>query len=391
MDTMADNSGEGESKSVKYWISIYMELAKARLSLLVIVTTVVGFVVGTQGTLNWSALLWTVLGTSLAAVCANTMNQWLEVHRDGLMARTQNRPLPSGRIGSTHALVLGVVAGVAGTVVLATMVNAITAILGALNILLYVAFYTPLKVKSSFNTVVGAVCGAIPPMMGWTGATGSLGLGAWVLGAVLFVWQIPHFMALAWMYREDYQQGGFRMLPAEDPDGVLTGRVAVIYSIAMIPVALSASLLGLCGWVYAAGSLVLGLWMLLRSIDMARELNHANARRLFLVSIIYLPVLLILMVCDSGPARTSSVIHPDEFPDLRPVFIHEDLRKSQPGTQGEAAVGVESEAGSEAATAAEPETGAGPKTATEPESDSGAGSESDPEIGPGDVEPVESP
>jgi protoheme IX farnesyltransferase len=290
-------------------IGLYMQLAKARLSALVLLTTAVGFVMGSPGAagIDWFRLVATVAGTALAAGAANALNQMTEVRRDGLMRRTRGRPLPSRAIGIGHALVFAVLAGYAGLAILALAVNLAAAGLALATICIYVGLYTPLKTRSTLNTLVGAVCGAIPPMIGWVAAAGRLEPGAWILGALLFVWQIPHFFALAWLYREDYARGGFAMLPVVDRTGRLTGQVVVLTSLSLVPLALAATLAGLTGWVYSAGSMVLGLWILGFGARLYTQRTEASARRLFLASIVYLPILLCLMVADRGPVAGSTV------------------------------------------------------------------------------------
>jgi protoheme IX farnesyltransferase len=284
-------------------IAVYLELAKARLSALVLLTTAVGFVMGSPvaAGIDWIRLLLTVAGTALAAGAANALNQVFESPRDGRMKRTRGRPLPSGAIGVPHALLFSCATAGAGLAILALAANLTAAGLALVTICVYVCLYTPLKTRSTLNTLVGAVCGAIPPMIGWVAATGGLEAGAWILGALLFVWQIPHSFALAWMYREDYARGGFAMLPVVDRAGWLTGQVVVLTSLSLVPLALAATLAGLTGWVYAAGSVVLGLWILSFGARLYTQRTGASARRLFRASIVYLPVLLCLMVADRGP------------------------------------------------------------------------------------------
>jgi protoheme IX farnesyltransferase len=285
---------------------MFLELTKARLSALVLMTTAVGFILASLESIDWLRLLWTVLGTALAAGCASAMNQVLEVRRDQLMRRTQNRPLPSGAMNLTSALSAAVAMGLAGVGILAALVNAPAAALALVTILIYVLLYTPLKTRSTLNTLVGAVCGAIPPMIGWVAATGSLDTGAWVLGAILFIWQIPHFLALAWLYRDDYARGGFVMLPVIDRDGRITCQVIVLTCLMLLATALLATLCGVAGLLYACGSLAIGVWMLALCLRLHRQRSDVNARRVFVASIIYLPVLLCLLVVDRGPASGAS-------------------------------------------------------------------------------------
>jgi len=286
--------------------SAYSDLTKARLSSLVVLTSGAGFALGSGATIQWSLMLWTMLGTALAAASASIFNELSEIDRDRKMHRTRSRPLPTGRISQWHAMVLGVVLGAAGLIVLDILVNPLAAVLALASLVLYVAVYTPLKPRSTTNTLVGAVCGALPPMIGWVGATGHLDTGAWVLGGILYVWQLPHFFALAWMYREDYQRGGFVMLPAVDPHGELTGRVVVLTSLILVPLALMLTLQHAAGLVYAGGSLVLGIGMLMLAIKFHRTRTTSDARRLFLASITYLPIMLTLMVLDREPFYPTS-------------------------------------------------------------------------------------
>ncbi len=282
-------------------VTLYVELTKARLSALVLVTTAVGFALASIGPINWLTMLWTMLGTALCAGCASALNQLWEVRLDARMARTKNRPLPSGSMGALHAFVASVLMGYAGLSLLAVGANLFAAGLALLTIVLYVFAYTPMKTRSTLNTIVGAVCGAIPPMIGWVAAAGTLDFGAWILGAILFVWQIPHFFALAWLYRADYERGGFAMLPVLDREGRITTQVIVITSLMLIPLGLLATLLNIAGVVAAIGSLTLGLCMLALSVRLHHTRSDANARLVFLASIAYLPILLTLFVIDRGP------------------------------------------------------------------------------------------
>jgi protoheme IX farnesyltransferase len=287
--------------SLRTRLAIYAELAKVRLIALVLVTTAVGFAMADAGPFWGARLAWTLLGTGLAAAGSMALNQWLETDRDALMERTRNRPLPAGLLSRRHALAFGVVLAAVGLGVLASRVNALTALLGLLVVVLYVAVYTPLKSRTPLCTLAGAVCGAIPPMMGWSAAAGSLGFGAWLLAGVLFLWQIPHFLALAWLYRDDYRRGGFRMLPVLDPEGRVTAGFALVYAAALVPVTLAVAAGGLAGRTYGAGAVALGLAFLLAGIGLARSRSSASARRLFLASLLYLPLLLGLMVADRTP------------------------------------------------------------------------------------------
>jgi protoheme IX farnesyltransferase len=279
-------------------ISDYLELAKARLGALVVLTAFVGYVLGARGEVSPWGLAAAVVGTALSAFGANILNQWREAERDSLMLRTRERPLPAGRISSRVALLWGVGTALIGLAVLAAGTNRLTTLLSLFVIIVYVLVYTPLKVRTPLNTVIGAVCGAIPPMMGWAAATGRLDAGAWILGGILFAWQIPHFLALAWLYREDYARGGFRMLPAVDQEGRLTGRLAFLYAAALLPITASLSAFGVTGGAFLVTSQAVGLAFVGLGWVFLRARNQPAARRLFLASILYLPVLLGLMVVD---------------------------------------------------------------------------------------------
>jgi protoheme IX farnesyltransferase len=277
-----------------------LELCKVRLSLLVLMTTAVGFVLACREAIEWGRLAWTLLGTALAAFGVSALNQVIEVHRDARMERTRRRPLPSGTIGLRTARLLGLGATVAGPLVLALLVNPQSAALAALCACVYLLLYTPLKARTPLNTLVGAVCGAIPPMIGWVAVDGRLEGGAWVLGAILFIWQIPHFLSLAWLYREDYRRGGFRMLSLDDEDGRRTAQAVLLYGMTLVPVSVTLSLIGLTGGAYALAALLLGLALLGVVGQFYRARSSAAARAVFVASVIYLPLLLTFMVVDRG-------------------------------------------------------------------------------------------
>jgi len=286
------------ASSLRSLVADYLELAKARLGALVVLTAFVGYVLGSRGELSLRVGMAAVLGTALSAFGANILNQWWEVERDREMLRTRERPLPAGRVGRGLAAVWGITTSLAGLLILAVGTNWLTTLLSLFVTLLYVLVYTPLKVRTPLNTVVGAVCGAVPPMMGWTAATGHLGAGAWILGGVLFVWQIPHFLALAWLYREDYARGGFRMLPAVDSEGRITGRLAFVYAAALLPITAALSAAGITGGAFLLASQVVGVAFVALSWIFLKARSQQAARRLFLASILYLPVMLGLMIVD---------------------------------------------------------------------------------------------
>ena len=304
------------------WVGLYADLAKAKLSALVVTTTAGGYMIASPSSIHWTRLLWTVLGTFAAAGCANALNEWLELNHDARMLRTRDRPLPGGNISSAHALVVGAAMGAAGSVVLGVLVNALTAGLAVLTILLYVVVYTPLKQRTPAAVAPGAVVGAIPPMIGCAAASGRLEPLAWVLGAVLFVWQGPHFLSLAWLHRDDYRRAGFRALPRADVEGVVAGRAALTCSATLLPLTLLVFVIGAAGWVYAAGALALGMWLLVLAWQFALRRTARHARRLFVAGIVYLVLLMGLMVVDrsgSGTANTGAGGIPTGEPDAAPV------------------------------------------------------------------------
>ena len=236
----------------------YTELFKVRLMAMVLVTTAAGYLLAAGSPLHWTGLGLTLLGTGFAAGGTAALNQLLEIERDAKMRRTCHRPLPSGRISRSQALVLGVGMAMVGLGILNEFVNPLTAAIGVANVAIYLAVYTPLKTRSALNTLIGAICGAMPPVMGWTGTAGHVGLGAVLLAVVLFFWQIPHFLSLAWLYRDDYAGAGYRMLPVIDPTGRLTCLMIVVYSLALLPLGLVLTLCGVAGYLFGAVSLLLG-------------------------------------------------------------------------------------------------------------------------------------
>ena len=277
-----------------------LELTKPRLTMLAVLTTVVGFVMGaTQPFQGWM-LAATAVGAALVGGGANALNQWLERDADALMRRTQCRPLPTGRLRPSQALLFGLTLSLAGVLLLHRCVNALAAQLALLTLISYVGMYTPLKRKTALCTLVGAVPGALPPMIGWAAARGTIEGEAWVLFALLFVWQLPHFLALAWAHRDDYARAGFQMLPVVEPDGASTARQMVLYSAALLPISLLPTMVNLAGPWYFLGAVVAGLWFSWVAIAAARHLSETLTQRLFLASVQYLPLVLLLMVLDKA-------------------------------------------------------------------------------------------
>ena len=278
------------------WVDFY-GLTKPRMNFLVVLTTMVGFYMGSP-TIDWRLLMLTLIGTALTAAGASVLNQFAERELDAKMPRTRNRPLPGGRVSPRDALVWGVVLSIAGVAVLAGFVNMLTAVLGAFTLLTYVFIYTPLKRVTSLNTVIGAVPGAIPPMMGFSAVHNALSADAIALFAILFFWQMPHFLAIAILYRRDYALAGFKMLPVVDEELTVTGRQILLYSIALIPVSFMPSYVGIAGQRYLGVALMLGLAFLTFGVSCAMTRTRGDARKLFIASIIYLPALLGVMMMD---------------------------------------------------------------------------------------------
>lgn len=276
----------------------YVELTKPRIVSMVLVTTTIGYFLGGKGFHSASRLFFTLLGTALASGGAAVLNNYLERDVDGKMERTKNRALPTGQISPANALGFGIVLLLAGVTLLTWQVNLLTAFLVLLAAFLYVVVYTPMKRLTWLNTAVGAIPGAIPPLSGWAAATGQLDPGAWVLFAILFAWQHPHFYAIAWMFKDDYRNAGFKMLPVIEPTGASTFRQTLLFSVVLIGVSLLPTIIGLTGRMYFCGALALGLGMLAVGVVFTRKHTFLDARRLLKVSVIYLPLLLVLMICD---------------------------------------------------------------------------------------------
>lgn len=285
-----------ESPRVESFAGDVLTLVKARLSLMVLVTTLVGFLLGWRGPMDWGLLSATLLGTALCAAGASALNQWWERDLDARMKRTRNRPLPARRMHPSDALLCGAACSIAGIVLLAGFTNSRAAFLAFATIAIYILVYTPMKRISSLNTLVGAIPGALPPLIGWLAARGSYQLEGCLLFAVLWFWQMPHFLAIAWMYREDYAGAGCIMLPAKDPDGTMTARQAVLYSLCLLMVTLIQGLIGLNLPIYFFGALVLGTAFAAFAVKFLVSREGGSARQLFLVSILYLPLLLGLLV-----------------------------------------------------------------------------------------------
>ena len=278
-------------------LSDLADLVKARLSLLTVATAMAGFALGVKDSWSWLLLAATLTGTALSAAGAAALNQWWEREFDARMKRTRERPLPAGRMAVSDALLTGAVLSLSGVLCLALFANALAAGLAATTILVYILVYTPLKRVTTLNTIIGAVPGALPPLIGWTAARGSINAEGVTLFAILFLWQMPHFLAIAWLYRADYAQAGFRMLSENDESGAVTGRQAFLYALALLAVSLLPSVFFAYSAVYFYGALLLGAGFASVAANFAVSGGSVPAARwLFLASIAYLPLLLALMV-----------------------------------------------------------------------------------------------
>jgi protoheme IX farnesyltransferase len=274
----------------------FYEMTKPRLNFLVLVTTAVGYYMAARSLGDWPRLLHVLLGAALTAGGASVLNQLMERDYDKLMPRTRNRPLPAGRIAPAEALLFGSALSVIGVLYLLLFVNTLTALLGAITLLSYLFIYTPMKRYTTLNTVIGAIPGAIPPVMGWTAVHRALSPEALSLFCILFLWQMPHFLSIAILYRRDYAAGGFKMLPVVDGDLTITSRQIVLYSLALIPITLMPALMGMAGAVYFTAAVLLGLGFLSFAVSCAASRERVDARKLFFASIIYLPLLLTAMM-----------------------------------------------------------------------------------------------
>ena len=283
---------DGQGSHARRWISDVSELCKARITLMVLVTTLVGFLFGWHGPLDLLYLFQTLGGTALAASGAAALNQVFEVELDARMRRTRNRPLPGRRMTLDEGLIIGITCSVGGIFWLSFATNLYAGILSALTIGVYVFVYTPLKRVTTLNTIVGAIPGALPPVIGWTAARGQASFESWILFAILFLWQMPHFLSISWLYREDYKQAGFVMLASFDPTCQVTGRQSLLYTMGLISVSFIPAMLELTSFWYLPIAAIMGGYFLLMAFRFAISGTDQAARRLFVASIVYLPVTL---------------------------------------------------------------------------------------------------
>jgi len=276
----------------------FVALAKPRLNMLVVASTLAGYVMADGESLGIARVVGLLLGTGFVAGGASAFNQVMERDLDALMRRTRLRPLPNQRVQPAEGTVFATAITVAGVLLIAACSNMMAVAVAMATLVSYVGVYTPLKTRTSVSTIVGAIPGALPPIIGWAATAGELPLKAWTLFGIMFLWQMPHFLSIAWLYRDDYTRAGFRMLPVIEPDGLSTGRQAVVYAAALVPFSLAPTLLHMAGRIYFAGALLIGIAFLLLAVRFARTRAIPDARRLFFGSITYLPVLWILMIAD---------------------------------------------------------------------------------------------
>ena len=298
MQVTAAEIQEPKVIGVRDRMAAFIELTKPRIAAMLVLTAAAGFYLGSEGSFDFLLFLNAMIGIALLAFGVATLNQYIERRTDVLMNRTASRPLPTGRVTPNEALMFGILQCVVSEIYLYFLVNPLTAVLGLTVIVGYVLLYTPLKTRTSASTAIGALPGAMPPLMGWTSASDQITLGAWALFALLFLWQFPHFLAIAWMYRDEYANAGIKMLPVVEPSGRLTARQIVLFTIMLVPVSLAPFFLGFAGPIFLFGALFLGIWFLFESSKAARAKTPLRARRLLLVSVIYLPLIFALVVLD---------------------------------------------------------------------------------------------
>jgi protoheme IX farnesyltransferase len=298
MDSAAAGISTNKILGWRLRLAAFVELTKPRIAFMLVLTSAAGFYLGAKGPFDLVLFVNAMIGIAILAFGVATLNQYIERATDALMDRTKNRPLPSSRLVPIEALIFGLVQCAVAEIYLYFLVNPLTAGLGLVVIVGYVLLYTPLKTRTSASTAIGAIPGAMPPLMGWTSSANEVSIGAWALFLMLFLWQFPHFLAIAWMYREQYAKAGILMLPVVEPEGRITARQIVLFAIMLVPVSLAPFFLGFAGLVYLVGAFLLGIWFLFESVRTARARNTVQARRLLFVSVLYLPLIFGLMVVD---------------------------------------------------------------------------------------------
>ena len=296
MDSSAAEIQQARVIGFRERVLAYVELTKPRIAFMLVLTSAAGFYLASTGNFDWVLFANSMIGIALLAFGVATLNQWVERRTDILMPRTAQRPLPSGRLSANEALIFGVLQCVVAEIYLSSLTNLLTAMLGIVVILGYVLVYTPLKTRSSACTAIGAIPGALPPLMGWTAASGDITMAAWAMFVIQFLWQFPHFLAIAWLYREEYARAGILMLPVLEPEGRLTARQIVSFAFMLLVVSLAPFFLGLASVIYLIGATILGIWFFAESIRFAWRRTNELAKRLLLASVIYLPLLFILLI-----------------------------------------------------------------------------------------------
>ena len=280
--------------------SSYIDLMKPNILIMVLITTILGYYLGSDGKIVWNHIIWMLFGTSLSAGGAGVLNQYLEREQDKIMDRTCKRPIPSGIISPQNALIFGIITVISGTIILVVKTNILTGFLSLLTAFMYVLIYTPMKKITWLNTSLGSIPGALPPIGGWTAASNSIDSGAWVLFAILYLWQHPHFFAIAWMCKEDYRKAGFKMLPVIEPNGRRTIRQIFWHLSLLFPISLLPVLIGMNGIIYLIGTLIITLYYFLSALPMIYNKSYKNASRILRASVLYLPAMMIIIIIDKG-------------------------------------------------------------------------------------------
>ncbi len=278
----------------------YIDLMKPNILIMVLITTILGYFLGADGKILWNNLTWMLIGTTFSAGGAGVLNQYLERDQDKIMNRTCNRPIPSGKISPQNALIFGIITVIVGSIVLVVKINLLTGILSILTAFMYVLIYTPMKRVTWLNTSLGSIPGALPPIGGWAAATNSIDSGAWILFAILYLWQHPHFFAIAWMCKDDYEKAGFKMLPVIEPDGNRTIRQILWHLSLLFPISLLPVLIGMNGNIYLYGVLIITLYYFISAFPMLYKKSYKNASRILKASVFYLPALMIIIIIDKG-------------------------------------------------------------------------------------------
>ena len=278
----------------------YIDLMKPNILIMVLITTILGYFLGADGKILWNNLTWMLIGTTFSAGGAGVLNQYLERDQDKIMNRTCNRPIPSGKISPQNALIFGIITVIVGSIVLVVKINLLTGFLSILTAFMYVLIYTPMKRVTWLNTSLGSIPGALPPIGGWAAATNSIDSGAWILFAILYLWQHPHFFAIAWMCKDDYEKAGFKMLPVIEPDGNRTVRQILWHLSLLFPISLLPVLIGMNGNIYLYGVLIITLYYFISAFPMLYKKSYKNASRILKASVLYLPALMIIIIIDKG-------------------------------------------------------------------------------------------